>query len=80
MKRVIVSEMMSLDGYMAGPDGSLAWHRVSDEYDRYAAHMLSQTSLLVFGRVTYELMAGYWTKAEARRRDPVVAMAMTALP
>ncbi len=52
--------MMTLDGFMAGPKGELDWHVVDQDFMRYVAGMQETTDGLVFGRVTYEMMAAHW--------------------
>jgi hypothetical protein len=67
MRKVIASEMITLDGFFAGPEGDLSWHLVDDDYRRLAVHLLSSATLLVFGRMMYELMGGFWpTEAAAQ--------------
>ncbi len=63
MRRVIVSNMMSLDGFFEGPNHELNWHVVDDEFLAYAADMLRSADTILFGRTTYELMANYWPSA-----------------
>ena len=70
--------MVSLDGYFEGPDHSIDWHRVDQEYNDYAAALLRSADAILFGRVTYELMAGYWPTPEAIANDPVIAELMNA--
>ncbi|MGB6132513.1 MAG: dihydrofolate reductase family protein [Acidobacteriaceae bacterium] len=76
MRRVIVSNLMSLDGYLEGPQRELDWHVVDEEFFAYAAEMLRSVDTILFGRTTYEMMAAYWTKAP---RDPIADM-MNGLP
>jgi dihydrofolate reductase len=73
MRKVIASEMITLDGFFAGPEGDLSWHLVDDDYRRLAVDLLSSADTLVFGRVTYELMAGFWPTEAAVSDDPAVA-------
>lgn len=80
MRRVIVSNLMSLDGFIAAPGKDISWFGPGPEFFAYAQGMLAKADLLLFGRTTYELMVGYWTKPEAMRDDPVVAKAMNELP
>ncbi|HTX42736.1 MAG TPA: dihydrofolate reductase family protein [Acidobacteriaceae bacterium] len=63
MRRVIVSNLMSLDGYLEGPQRQLDWHLVDDEFFAYAAEMLRSVDTILFGRTTYEMMAAYWPHA-----------------
>ena len=71
----------ALDGYHEGPDHSIDWHNAgSEEFNRFAVQQLDEMDVLVFGRVTYELIAGYWPTQAARDDDPEVAARMNALP
>lgn len=72
--------MMTLDGYHEGPDHSIDWHNVGEEFNRFAIHQMDEVDLLVFGRVTYELMMAYWPTQAAREDDPEVAARMNGLP
>jgi dihydrofolate reductase len=63
MRKVIVSNLASLDGFFEGPDRELDWHVVDDEFFAYAKQMLSDADTLVFGPATYRLMAAYWPTA-----------------
>jgi dihydrofolate reductase len=80
MRKLIVSEMVSLDGFFAGPDGSSDWHVVDDEFNTFSRRQLDEMDMLLFGRVTYELMASYWPTEAAALDDPEVAVAMNRLP
>ena len=80
MRKIIVSNFVSLDGYIAGPNGELDWHMVNKEFLDYAEDMLNSVDTILFGRVTYEMMADYWTKPEVKVNDPVIAGKMNGLP
>jgi dihydrofolate reductase len=80
MRKLIMFNLMTLDALFAGPDGNIDWHNVDDEFNRFADEQTGQFGGLLFGRVTYELMASYWPTAEAKRDDPIVAEAMNRLP
>ncbi len=79
MRKLIVSNMVSLDGYFAGPSGELGWHQVDQEFIDYSQEMLNAAGTLLFGRVTYELMASFWPTADARENDPATAGKMNGL-
>ncbi len=66
----------SLNGYLSGPDGSIGWHRHGPEEKAFAAESLRRGNTLLFGRKTYDLMAGYWPTPQAIAADPVVAEGM----
>lgn len=72
--------MMTLDGFFEGPDREIDWHNVDEEFNDFAVNQLDEASVLIFGRVTYELMAGYWPTSDAIHNDPLVAGKMNSLP
>lgn len=63
----------TLDGFYEGPEGEFDWPNVDDEFNQYSVANLNDTGLILFGRVTYEGMASYWTTPEATRGDPIIA-------
>lgn len=79
MRKIIFQVMLSLDGYVEGPNGELDWHNVDEEFNDYAISLLHYVDTLLFGRKTYELMAAYWSSAHAAEDDPVVAAHMNTL-
>ena len=80
MRKVFVFNMVTLDGFFAGPTGDIDWHVTDEEFNRFAEEQLEDVDALLFGRVTYQLMAGYWPPDAANGDDPVIARAMNALP
>jgi len=78
MRRLKVFNLVTLDGYFAGADGDISWHRVDDEFRELADKAANSGNTLLFGRITYELMASYWPSPEALRDDPVVAGRMNS--
>ena len=76
MGKLGVFNFVTLDGYFQGPDGDIRWHRHDAQENEVAAEMLKAGHTLLFGRVTYELMAGYWPTPDAIRNDPTVAEGM----
>jgi dihydrofolate reductase len=84
MPRLMVFNSITLDGYFTGENGDLGWaHSAASqdaEWQAFVAGNAKGGGLLVFGRKTYEMMAGYWPTPEARRDNPEVAKQMNALP
>lgn len=80
MRNVVLFMMTTLDGYYEGPDHGLEWHHVDDEFNEFAIAQLDAMGGLIFGRVTYELMASYWPTDAAKADDPQVASRMNAMP
>ena len=71
--------MIALDGYFEGPGRDISWHKVDTEFNEFAIQQLDEIGTLLFGRVTYELMAGYWPTPTAIKDDPIVAGKMNAM-
>ncbi len=63
MRKVVMFNLVSLDGFFAGPKGEIDWHNVDEEFDEAATEMIEQFDTILFGRITYELFEGYWPKA-----------------
>jgi len=72
--------VMTVDGFYEGPEGEFDWPNVHDEFNQHSVTNLNDTGLIVFGRVTYEGMASYWTTAAAREGDPTIAPLMNEIP
>jgi dihydrofolate reductase len=82
MGRLIVFNQASLDGYFVDGRGDMNWARnltPDAEWDAFVEGNARGGGILVFGRITYELMAGYWPTPAAARQLPVVAERMNAL-
>ncbi len=79
MRKVILQNMLTLDGLFEGPHHELDWHSVDAEFNEYAVALNAELDTLLFGRRTYELMASYWPSAEARDEDSLVTDMMNRL-
>src|SRR5713101_1030954 len=64
MRKIILMMSVSLDGFIEGPNRELDWHRVDDELHGHFNEQLSAMGAFLSGRVTYELMAGFWPTAD----------------
>lgn len=76
MRKLTVFNLITLDGYFAGENGDISWHNVDDEFQEMAIQVSNSGNTLIFGRVTYELMASYWPTAAGLKDDPIVAAGM----
>jgi dihydrofolate reductase len=74
MRKLILFNMISMDGFFEGIDHSLEWHNVDEEFNVFAIEQLNSADMLLFGRKTYDLMAGYWPSLAATTDDPIVAI------
>jgi|SRR6185312_6731421 len=82
MRRLTVFEHLALDGYFVDALGDMRWAYRPEpdaEWDAYVTGNASGDAVLVFGRVTYDLMQGYWPTPLALEQNPAVAKRMNAL-
>jgi len=63
MRKIIVSENISLDGFVAGPNGEMDWIHVDEDLFNYIVKLTNQADAAIYGRVTYEMMDAYWPTA-----------------
>ncbi|HLK20256.1 MAG TPA: dihydrofolate reductase family protein [Bryobacteraceae bacterium] len=79
MRKLIVFNHVTLDGYFVDANGQFRWGYDGNddpEYQAFVAENASGDGALVFGRKTYELMASYWPTAVADQHSPAVAAGM----
>ena len=82
MRKLSVFSQVTLDGYFAGVNGDISWaHKDSKdaEWNAFVANNAKSGGPLLFGRITYEMMASYWPTPSAMQNDPVVAERMNNL-
>jgi dihydrofolate reductase len=87
MRRIVVFDRMTADGYFAGSDGNLDWVVPDEEVDQEATKSIPRSDTMLFGRRTYEMFEGFWPRAledpsgasdphgEGRRNPSIQAMA-----
>ena len=78
MRKIIVSNYVSLDGFFAGPNGEIDWFVWDEETEEYSKELAASIDTILFGRVTYELMAGYWPTVTTE--DPIITDYMNNSP
>jgi len=78
MEKIIVSNYVTIDGFFAGPNGEIDWFVWDEETAEYSKELLGSIGTILFGRVTYELMASYWPTATTE--DPVITEYMNNSP
>jgi len=76
MRKLIVSNLMSLDGFFEGSNHELDWFVIDADFLEYARTLLGEAAALLFGRRTYEHMAAHWPTAPADE----IAYKMNHLP
>jgi dihydrofolate reductase len=60
MRNIISLAHISLDGFMAGPDGDMSFIRFDHELGDYIYPLMAPVDTAVYGRITYQMMEGYW--------------------
>jgi dihydrofolate reductase len=81
MRKLVVFNMVSLDGFFVDGQGDMSWaHKNDAEWNAFVNENASGNGVLVFGRITYELMASYWPTPMALKNSPVVAKGMNDMP
>lgn len=59
MRKIIMLNRISIDGFFAGQNGKIDWFIHDAEVDK-AAHEMMHPDTLLLGRVTYEMFFNYW--------------------
>ncbi|MCL5020133.1 MAG: dihydrofolate reductase family protein [Bacteroidetes bacterium] len=84
MCKLIVFNMVSLDGYFVDGNGSMDWTRAprdnDAEFNEFVQNNAKGGGQLLFGRKTYDLMVSHWLSPAAIKNDPVVAEGMNNMP
>ncbi len=81
MRKVIAFEQVSLDGYFVDGKDDMSWaHKQDPEWNAFAGQNAGGDGALLFGRVTYEMMASFWPTPLAMERMPAVAEGMNRMP
>lgn len=63
MRKIISFMHISLDGFVAGPNGEMDWIKVDEEIFDHVGKRISEGDTALYGRVTYEMMESYWPTA-----------------
>jgi dihydrofolate reductase len=65
MRKIISFMHISLDGFVAGQNGEMNWIKVDDEIFDHVGKRIGKSDTALYGRVTYQMMEGYWPTAGA---------------
>lgn len=82
MRKLVVFNQLSLDGYFTDKYGDMTWAKENSdaEFDEFTTENARGGGTLLFGRVTYDLMASFWPTPQAAKMLPLVAERMNNLP
>ncbi len=72
MRKVIYSPMVSLDGFVEGPNQELDWGIVDEELHTYINDQQHEIDTYLLGRRMYEVMV-YWDTADTDPSNPEYA-------
>jgi dihydrofolate reductase len=80
MRKIHVFDTISLDGYFTDQKNDMSWaHKRDEEWNAYSSSNASGEAELLFGRVTYEMMAAFWPTPQAAQMLPQVAEGMNRM-
>ena len=77
MRKIIVSNLISIDGYFEGPNQDISWFVTGADFFEFARKQLHEVDTILFGRITYQQMAAYWTSG--KDTDAVITEKMNSL-
>ena len=83
MRRLVVFNQVTLDGYFTDPRGDMSWAHKDPgdaEWNAFVGGNASGDGALLFGRITYEMMASFWPTPAAMEMMPAVAEGMNRMP
>ena len=63
MRKIISFMHISLDGFVAGPNGEMDWIKVDEELFDHVGKRISEGDTALYGRVTHQMMESYWPTA-----------------
>ncbi len=76
MPKLSCFNFISLNGFYKGLREDISWHRHESEEGEFSAENAQGDSILLFGRVTYEMMYSFWPTEQAMAAMPLVAEGM----
>src|SRR5689334_1210948 len=63
MRKIFSFMHISLDGFVAGPNGEMNWIKVDQEIFDHVGKRIGEGDTALYGRVTHQMMEGYWPTA-----------------
>jgi dihydrofolate reductase len=77
MRKLIITNIVSLDGFYEGPDGNAMALPMDHSFDSYNVERLREADTLLLGRNTYEGFKGFWPQVGD---DPAAAAEQLGIP
>ena len=60
MRKIIVTEWVSLDGYTSGPNGEIDYLSFDERMGKYEGEIIDKADTILLGKTTYDSFAGSW--------------------
>ena len=79
MRKLLFFNMSTLDGFFEDQNRKIDWHVVDEAFNALAIEQLDSVDVILFGRVTYQLMAAYWPTKAAIKDSAIVARKMNEM-
>jgi dihydrofolate reductase len=76
MRKLTAFNFVTLNGFYKDMNNSTAWHIHGEEGARFSEENMQAGNTLLFGRITYQMMAGFWPSPMATESMPEVAKGM----
>ncbi len=73
MRKIIVFEHVSIDGYIADKHGKIDWAIRDEELTKFSQEGEETVDMYLFGRITYDMMASFWPTPMGKSVNPVFA-------
>jgi dihydrofolate reductase len=70
MRAVIVSNIMSLDGFYEGPGQNVMALKMDEAFDRYNLELIRGADMVLLGRKSFEGFSSYWPAIADAPADP----------
>ena len=82
MRKLSVFNQVSMDGYFVDANGDMNWAKEDndEEFNAFTSENAKGGGELLFGRITYDMMASFWPTPQAQQMLPDVAEQMNNLP
>jgi dihydrofolate reductase len=78
MRKISVFNFLTLNGFYKGDEEDISWHHHGGEEADFAGDSANpeQPNDLMFGRITYQMMARFWPTEAGKAANPRVAEGM----
>ena len=78
MRKISVFNFLTLNGFFKGDQGDISWHQHGGEEADFAGDAANpeQPNALMFGRITYQMMASFWPTEAGKQMNPRVSEGM----